>query len=358
MLLRLALLAMAAASSAAPLPCLLVGGDAAAAFAFDAAKGATPAPLGGDGGALGRGPGFVAVSATQGVVYATSVNEVGPPPTGGAAASRARDAVPGITTARASCSGGPGGGASFATLGHVAADEPCHVAIHPSGGWVFSASYNLGTVAVMQVLPDSTLGPAFQMSVGPKAHAVNFDSTGRFVFVPCLGNDTVAQLFFDASSGTLSWNPYQARAALPAGAGPRHMVFLPTAPLLAFVLCELDSTVVPFALDAQRGTLAPLPQAPVSTLRAGLPAPAVQAAAEILASADGRFLYATNRASGGTAPGAGDNSVAVLPLTPAGALVGNVSSWATGSGEQVRSLFLSVPGGDPCARPQSPRLRA
>ena len=290
--------------------------------------------------------------------YATSVNEVGPPPTGGAAASRARDAVPGITTARASCSGGPGGGASFATLGHVAADEPCHVAIHPSGGWVFSASYNLGTVAVMQVLPDSTLGPAFQMSVGPKAHAVNFDSTGRFVFVPCLGNDTVAQLFFDASSGTLSWNPYQARAALPAGAGPRHMVFLPTAPLLAFVLCELDSTVVPFALDAQRGTLAPLPQAPVSTLRAGLPAPAVQAAAEILASADGRFLYATNRASGGAAPGAGDNSVAVLPLTPAGALVGNVSSWATGSGEQVRSLFLSVPGGDPCARPQSPRLRA
>ena len=341
-----ALLLMAAPSSpaspAAPLPCLLVGGAQCSAFAFDGAGG-VPQFIGASAAACGANPGFIAFSpTTPGLVYTTAQNEVPPP---AAAAGRAADSEPGITTARVSCAGGAGGGAAFANLSHVATDAACHVAVHPSGRWVFSAAYGDGTVAVMPVRPDGTLGAATQMAVGAKAHAVNFDATGAFVFVPCLGIDAVAQLTFDAQSGALDWSSVAPLAPLPNASGPRHMVFLPTNPLLAFVLCELTSVVVPFALNASTGVLTQV-GAPLSTIRAGLPPPTVQAAAELLASADGRFLYATNRAS----PfGRGDNSIAVIPLTPEGALAGSVAQFATGEGAGALSfprhaLLSSAPG--------------
>ena len=109
--------------------------------------------------------------------------------------------------------------------------------------------------------------------------------------------------------------------------------FLPTNPLLAFVLCELTSIIVPFSLNNTTGVLSPTLNGPsfISTLRSGLNPAQVQAAAEILASNDGLFLYATNRAS----PfGSGDNSVAVIPLDSNG-ILGNVSSWATGENSGV-----------------------
>ena len=72
----------------------------------------------------------------------------------------------------------------------------------------------------------------------------------------------------------------------------------------------------------------------------------MQAAAEILASADGRFLYVTNRAS---PLGRGDNSIAVIPLSPEGAMTGSVVQWATGEGVGALSfprhaVLTSAPG--------------
>lgn len=327
------------AASAAPPPCLVVGGAQVSVFSFDGAAGGVPQFLGSSATACGANPGFLAFSTTTpGIVYSTSQNEL-PPPVGDG------DNEPGITTARVSCAGGAGGGAAFANLSHVATDDPCHVAIHPSGKWVFSAAYGAGTIAWMPVKPDGTLGLARQMAVGDKAHAVNFDATGAFVFVPCLGVNYVAQLTFDAASGALDWNSVAPTAALPNASGPRHMVLHPTLPSLAFVLCELTSVVVPFALNASTGVLTQV-GAPLSTIRAGLPSPTVQAAAEILASADGRFLYVTNRAS---PLGRGDNSIAVIPLSPEGAMTGSVVQWATGEGVGALSfprhaVLTSAPG--------------
>jgi len=341
--------ATAAAPATAPAaPCLLVGGAQATAFSFDG-LGGEPALLGASAAGCGASPGFMAFSSTQpGIVYSTAESVV-PAVAGLHSAVSSSDAVPGITTSRVECYGGPGA-ASFSNLSHVATDGACHVAVHPSGRWVFSAAYDAGSIAWMPVLPDGTLGAAQQLSLGAgsKAHAVNFDASGRFVFVPCLGSDSVAQFVFDDATGALSPNPAGASAALPAGSGPRHMVFLPTNVRVAFVLCELASLVVPFAFDPARGVLSPSGAAPVSTIRPGLPAPSVQAAAELLASADGLFLYATNRA----APfGAGDNSVAVLPLTRGGALAGGVAQWAAGEGAGAlsfpRHAALSFAAGQP-----------
>ena len=77
------------------------------------------------------------------------------------------------------------------------------------------------------------------------------------------------------------------------------MVFHPTL-ATAYVLCELSSQLVQYVFNATSGTLGPRYAAPpASTIRPGYPngMPQVQAAAAVLISADGRFLYATNRAS-------------------------------------------------------------
>jgi len=315
-------------TSQLPLPCVVVGGSICGAYAYNQTIGGSLQSLG-SSSFCGRGPGFMAVSLkTPGILYATTENDIPPP-----SLKKSPAGISGISTIRASCYNGPGGTSSFETISHTSVDPSCHVVIHPSGRWVFSASYNFGSISVMQVLPDATLGPAFTLQVGANAHAVNFDVTGRFVFVPCLGEDKIAQLVFDDETGTLEWNQVAMNASLPTGSGPRHMVFLPTNPLLAFVLCELTSIIVPFSLNNTTGVLSPTLNGPtfISTLRSGLNPAQVQAAAEILASNDGLFLYATNRAS----PfGSGDNSVAVIPLDSNG-ILGNVSSWATGENSGV-----------------------
>ena len=96
------------------------------------------------------------------------------------------------------------------------------------------------------------------------------------------------------------------QATLPAGSGPRHLAISPEG-RRAYVLCELSSQLVQFNFDVDGSLIAA--SAPVSTLRSGQPAATLQAAAAIVVSADGKFIYVSNRAN---PLGAGDNSVLVL----------------------------------------------
>jgi 6-phosphogluconolactonase (cycloisomerase 2 family) len=326
------------------LPCIIVGGNICGGFSYNNVTTGGVLESLGTSSSCGRGPGFMAMSLnTPGIIYATTENEIPPPEIGSRGTS-------GISTIKASCYTGQGENSTFRLLSHTSTDASCHVAIHPSSKWVFSASYDQGTISVMQVLTDSTLGPANTLSVGSKAHAVNFDATGRFVFVPCLGEDAVAQLVFDQVTGSLEWNENARFASLPTGSGPRHMIFLSTNPLLVFVLCELTSILVPFSLDNITGVLMPTQTGPqfVSTIRTGLPIPQIQAAAEVLVSEDGRYIYVSNRAS---PIGTGDNSIAVIPLNEQGQLVGTVIQYATGDGDGIlnfpRHAMLSSASGQP-----------
>ena len=142
-------------------------------------------------------------------------------------------------------------------------------------------------------------------------------------------NRHVALLTFDARTGAMAPNPTAPLAVLPAGCGPRHLALHPTLPV-AYVMCELASSVVPLAYDRATGVLAAPPGgiSPVSTLRGGAAAPTVQAGADVIVSPDGRFLYATNRAA---PAGTGENSVAVFEVAAdTGAL--SPKGWADGGG--------------------------
>ena len=77
---------------------------------------------------------------------------------------------------------------------------------------------------------------------------------------------------------------------LKAGAGPRHVAFHPTLPLV-YVANELDSTVSTFRFDAVRGALAPVDTR--STLPAGWTG--TNYPADIHIAPAGRHLYLSNR---------------------------------------------------------------
>jgi len=225
-------------------------------------------------------PSFLALSATGRVLYA--VNET----TDGrvSAFELAPDG-----TVRRFLGSAPSGGA-----------HPCHLSLHPGGRHLFTANYTSGTVAVVALRPDggpgevvqvvryTGAGPDPERQTGPHAHMVLPDPTGDRLFGVDLGTDSVHVHRFDPRRGLLT---EESVAKMPAGSGPRHLALHPGG-RTAYVLGELDSTVTSCAYDARRGTLTPVATVPILPEDAD---PIPSTAAEVLVSADGRFVYASNR---------------------------------------------------------------
>eukprot|EP00729_Bicosta_minor_P025928 gene25928-15133_t len=89
---------------------------------------------------------------------------------------------------------------------------------------------------------------------------------GDACFIPELGCDAVFQYKYNSETGILT--PNGTAAVKTPGAGPRHMVFHPTLPVV-YVINEMHSTVSVYNYDAVSCTLASELQTDVSTLEAG-----------------------------------------------------------------------------------------
>jgi 6-phosphogluconolactonase len=190
---------------------------------------------------------------------------------------------------------------------------PTHMSVDASGKYVFVANYFGGSIAVLPILPDGSLGPAAYMhqdrgSLGgmhatdappgsfaisghdsPHAHMIQADPKNRFVLQTDLGQDRIYVYHFDSNTGQLTPanTPF---AALPSGDGPRHFAFHPNG-LWMYSIQEEASTVVFFHYDPAVGVLDP--QQTISTLPSGFTG--TNFCSEIMVSSDGRFLYAANR---------------------------------------------------------------
>src|SRR2546428_9012480 len=88
---------------------------------------------------------------------------------------------------------------------------------------------------------------------GPLAPSINLDASNRFAFAADLGLDKILTFRFDAAKGTLTPHDPPSVATAP-GAGPRHFAFHPSG-RFAYVINELDSTVISFSYDAAAGVL-------------------------------------------------------------------------------------------------------
>ena len=180
-------------------------------------------------------------------------------------------------------------------------DDPSHVAIDPSGRFVVVVNYVAGSVEVLPILADGSLGtptdvvstkgepgPHRTEQPGPHPHQCTFDPSGRFFVVPDKGFDRLFVFRIDEAKGTLVPGdpPF---VATRSGAGPRHLAFHPRRPY-AWVINELDSTVTAYAIQPA-GTLAPMQIVP------SLPATYTgnNTGAAIVVSPSGRFVYVSNR---------------------------------------------------------------
>ena len=188
--------------------------------------------------------------------------------------------------------------------------DPCHLTLDNTGRYVLAANYSGGNIAVLPVHDDGSLGEATDVvqhqgssvttrQKAPHPHSVNIDGSGTFVYVPDLGIDRVMIYRFDAGKGKLL-PATPAWAGVKPGAGPRHMAFHPGGKT-AYLLNELDSTLILFAVDKSTGALKQ--KQAVSTVPRDFTGENYPA--DIHLSPAGEFLYCSNR---------GHDSIAVFAV--------------------------------------------
>lgn len=195
---------------------------------------------------------------------------------------------------------------------------PVHLSLHPSAPFAFVAHYGSADLAVLRRAADGELAPAglhpscersrpddcrpgptraalappgsFAISGhdAPHVHMGLSSPDGHFVLASDLGRDRLAVWSFNTESGALG--PRQ-DLALSAGAGPRHFVFRPRDAAQLYVINEEASTLAWLQMEPRTGRLTQL--AELSSLPDGFAGTSF--ASDLLAAADGRFLYALNR---------------------------------------------------------------
>jgi len=200
-----------------------------------------------------------------------------------------------------------------------------------TGNWLLSASYGEGVVAVSPIRDGVVQGPPVTViETGKKAHSIQTDPANRFAFVPHVGElNKVEQLRFDAATGDLKSNE-PASLAGGEGEGPRHMQFHPDGRWVYFVN-EQAKSVTLADYDAERGTLKS--RQSLSTLPADADA-TKGSCADIHISADGRFVYASNR---------GHDSLAIFSIN---AETGELTAIGHTPTEKTPRSFCLVPGGE------------
>ncbi len=217
---------------------------------------------------------------------------------------------------------------------------PCFVSTDRGGKVVLVANYSGGNVALLPLDGDGTLSPATDVEQHTRsgrspagrevahAHCIIADPSNRFVLAADLGLDRVFLYRLDVEGKSLR-HVDGGDAVMPVGAGPRHLAFHPTLPLV-FVANELDSTITTLRFDAERGALSPLDTR--STLPTGWTGRNFPG--DIHVAPSGRTLYVSNR---------GHNSLAVFAVAESTGALALEQVIPTG-GEWPRNFSLDSTG--------------
>ncbi|MBV7571015.1 lactonase family protein [Pseudomonas sp. PDM27] len=226
-------------------------------------------------------------------------------------------------------------------------NEPTHSSLSVDGSHLFVSNYSVaedpgGTLAVVPVAADGTLKPVVQMSSHPASrvnperqasahvHSSIPSPDGKYLFSNDLGADKVFAYRFDPKANPqLPLTPADpAFVQLPPGSGPRHLLFSSDGKH-AWLIMEMSAQVAVF--DYHDGTLE---QTQMIDLAAGQPV-SDKAAAALHASADGKFLYVSNR---GTA-----NQLLVFAIDPVTGRLNELQRRAV-EGDHPREFSLDPSG--------------
>ena len=170
---------------------------------------------------------------------------------------------------------------------------PCHLALDPTGKWLYVANYNAGSVAEYPVHDDGSLGEPSayvqhsgssvnkQRQSGPHAHETVLSPDGKTVYVPDLGLDQI--LSYKVGGLTPNDPPF---IKIAPGSGPRHLAFTPNG-RNAYVMTEMTASVIAFRYEG--GKFEELQTSPTTEM-----APEVSGA-EVAVHPNGRFVYSSTR---------------------------------------------------------------
>ncbi|MFF1341886.1 lactonase family protein [Streptomyces sp. NPDC058290] len=236
-------------------------------------------------------PSYLAVDRATGVLYA--VSETGQ---GAAAAFRPT----------------PEGLAALGPAVRVGGSGPTHLSV--AGRRLLTANYTSGSVSSLPLAADGALsgpasvlahqgsGPDASRQERPHAHQVLPDPSGRWVLSVDLGTDSVRVCAPDPATGALRLH---GETALRAGTGPRHLAFHPDGEVV-YVLHELEPQLTVCRWNPGSGQLEPVEEVPVAS--AGAPGGIRAYPSAVVASPDGRFVWAAVR---------GADAIATLTLAGA-----------------------------------------
>ncbi len=173
-----------------------------------------------------------------------------------------------------------------------------------TGRWLLAAYYGEGLVSVNAIKEGVVTGDPFSViDVGKKAHCIQTSPDNRFAFCPhTMDLNKVDQFHFHPDTGLLALNDPPAMVA-GEGHGPRHLQFHPNGKWV-YLVNEQAKSVTLCDYDAEKGTLSmrqTLSTHPADWDRAK------GSCADIEISADGRFVYASNR---------GHDSIAAFAIDP------------------------------------------
>lgn len=228
-------------------------------------------------------PSYLVLSPDEKFVYA--VNENSDHDNGGEVSSFAFDKKTGVLTP------------INKQLSH--GDSPCYIDVDKTGKWLFVANYSSGTLSVLPVDAEGNIGEATttikhegsgvnkDRQEKPHVHCTYISDDDKWLFVPDLGIDKVMIYAFDAATGSLKTGT-QPFIKINDGAGPRHITFSPNKKF-AYIIEEMGGAVNAFEYNDGK-------------FKAIQRIAAVQkedkgfiGSADIHISADGKFLYASNR---------------------------------------------------------------
>lgn len=196
---------------------------------------------------------------------------------------------------------------SLSLLNTVATNgaHPCHISGNLNGKTLSVTNYTGGNLALYEVAPDGKLSEAFQMiqhrGSGPNKarqeaahlHSSQFINDGNTLLTADLGIDQLG--IYQLTNG--KHEPAKdSFVSLKGGDGPRHFVLSPDGKFI-YILNELSSTIVTIRAKKSRYKICN----EQSTLQHDFKGE--NFAADIHLTADGKFLYTSNR---------GENSIAVF----------------------------------------------
>jgi len=244
-------------------------------------------------------PSWLALSGDQTRLYAVNENGPGQKDSVGKVSSLHRDPQSGVL--------------SLVNQVETRGEEPTHASLSGDERYLFVSNYGArpepgGSLSVFRVEADGQLSGVVQQlqheasevhperQIGPHVHSVvSLPHGGRFVYASDLGADRIYVYRYQPDQPDRPLVPASpASVKLPDGSGPRHLVFSEDGKH-AYLTLEMSGQVAVFEVrdgNLERRQVLDLadPQHPAKENAAGA----------VHLSADGRFLYVSNRGTANT----------------------------------------------------------